>query len=174
MTDRIRAGIVGGGFMATVHARAIRRSGAVLSAVVSSTPERSREAAAVLGAESAADSLDQLLDSDVDGVKVIGPANLVSDMAADASQLYAKNLENLLGLLVSEEGELKRKGFSDRRLAELTGQTEHDLRNLRRRVRGRDAVLLLDVRECIQARRHGGTKARRGREESAFPSCPRA
>jgi proton-translocating NAD(P)+ transhydrogenase subunit alpha len=43
---------------------------------------------------------------DVDGVKVIGPANLVSDMAADASQLYAKNLENLLGLLVDEEGQL--------------------------------------------------------------------
>jgi NAD(P) transhydrogenase subunit alpha len=44
---------------------------------------------------------------DVGGVKVIGPDNLVSDMAADASQLYAKNLENLLGLLVTEEGELK-------------------------------------------------------------------
>ena len=43
----------------------------------------------------------------LDGVKVIGPDNLVSDMAADASQLYAKNLENLLGLLVSEEGELE-------------------------------------------------------------------
>jgi NAD(P) transhydrogenase subunit alpha len=40
------------------------------------------------------------------GVKVIGPSNLVSDMAADASQLYAKNLENLLGLMVTEEGEL--------------------------------------------------------------------
>jgi proton-translocating NAD(P)+ transhydrogenase subunit alpha len=44
---------------------------------------------------------------DVGGVKVIGPDNLVSDMAADASQLYAKNLENLLGLLVGEEGELR-------------------------------------------------------------------
>jgi NAD(P) transhydrogenase subunit alpha len=44
---------------------------------------------------------------DVDGVKVIGPDNLVSNMAADASQLYAKNLENLLGLLVDEEGGLK-------------------------------------------------------------------
>ncbi len=42
----------------------------------------------------------------VDGVKVIGPSNLVSDMAADASQLYAKNVENLLGLLVGEDGEL--------------------------------------------------------------------
>jgi H+-translocating NAD(P) transhydrogenase subunit alpha len=40
------------------------------------------------------------------GVKVIAPTNLPSDMAAHASQLYAKNVENLLGLLISEEGEL--------------------------------------------------------------------
>jgi NAD(P) transhydrogenase subunit alpha len=40
------------------------------------------------------------------GVKVIAPLNLPSDMAAHASQLYAKNVENLLGLLV-EEGKLK-------------------------------------------------------------------
>ena len=40
------------------------------------------------------------------GVKVISPVNLPSDMAAHASQLYAKNIENLLGLLV-QEGELK-------------------------------------------------------------------
>jgi NAD(P) transhydrogenase subunit alpha len=40
------------------------------------------------------------------GVRVIGPRNLASEMPAPASQLYAKNLENLLGLLVSEEGEL--------------------------------------------------------------------
>jgi len=44
---------------------------------------------------------------DVDGVRIIAPGNLPSDMAADASQLYAKNVENLLGLLVGEEGELK-------------------------------------------------------------------
>ena len=40
------------------------------------------------------------------GVKVIGPSNLASDMAAHASQLYAKNIENLLGLLIDEEGNL--------------------------------------------------------------------
>src|SRR3954453_17295658 len=40
------------------------------------------------------------------GVKVIGPANLASEMATNASQLYAKNVENLLGLLVTEEGNL--------------------------------------------------------------------
>ena len=31
-----------------------------------------------------------------DGVEVIGPRNLPSEMPAPASQLYAKNLENLL------------------------------------------------------------------------------
>jgi len=40
------------------------------------------------------------------GVKVLGPRNLASEMPAPASQLYAKNLENLLGLIVGEEGEL--------------------------------------------------------------------
>ncbi len=40
------------------------------------------------------------------GVKVIGPRNLPSEMPRPASQLYAKNLENLLGLLIGEEGEL--------------------------------------------------------------------
>jgi NAD(P) transhydrogenase subunit alpha len=41
------------------------------------------------------------------GVKVIAPSNLPSEMATDASQLYAKNIENLLGLLVDDEGKLK-------------------------------------------------------------------
>jgi H+-translocating NAD(P) transhydrogenase subunit alpha len=40
------------------------------------------------------------------GVKVISPVNLPSDMAAHASQLYAKNVENLLRLLLDEEGNL--------------------------------------------------------------------
>jgi NAD(P) transhydrogenase subunit alpha len=40
------------------------------------------------------------------GVKVMGPRNLASEMPVPASQLYAKNLENLLGLMVTEEGEL--------------------------------------------------------------------
>jgi NAD(P) transhydrogenase subunit alpha len=42
-----------------------------------------------------------------DGVKVIAPTNLPSEMATHASQLYAKNVDNLLGLLVAEDGSLK-------------------------------------------------------------------
>jgi proton-translocating NAD(P)+ transhydrogenase subunit alpha len=41
------------------------------------------------------------------GVKIIGPANLPSQMAGNASALYAKNLQNLVELLVDEEGNLK-------------------------------------------------------------------
>jgi H+-translocating NAD(P) transhydrogenase subunit alpha len=42
-----------------------------------------------------------------DGVRVIGPINLPSEMPVPASQLYAKNLENLLGLMITEEGTLE-------------------------------------------------------------------
>lgn len=41
------------------------------------------------------------------GVKVIGPRGLASEMPAPASQLYAKNLENLLGLIVGDDGAVK-------------------------------------------------------------------
>jgi proton-translocating NAD(P)+ transhydrogenase subunit alpha len=40
------------------------------------------------------------------GVRIIAPLNLASEMATHASQLYAKNVENLLDLLVSDEGRL--------------------------------------------------------------------
>jgi H+-translocating NAD(P) transhydrogenase subunit alpha len=40
------------------------------------------------------------------GVKILGPRNLASEMPVPASQLYAKNLENLLGLMITEEGQL--------------------------------------------------------------------
>ena len=41
------------------------------------------------------------------GVKIIGHANMPSRIAADASQLYARNLYNFLTLLVDKDGRLK-------------------------------------------------------------------
>jgi len=41
------------------------------------------------------------------GVKIIGHANMPSRIAADASQLYARNLYNFLTLLVDKDGKLK-------------------------------------------------------------------
>ncbi len=64
------------------------------------------------------------------GVKVISPVNLPSDMAAHASQLYAKNIENLLGLLVDEEGNLT-LNFEDEVVAGACITHEGSIRNER-------------------------------------------
>ena len=66
------------------------------------------------------------------GVRIIAPRNLPSDMAADASQLYAKNVENLLDLLVDEEGNLK-VDFEDEVLAGACITHEGEIRNDRAR-----------------------------------------
>jgi H+-translocating NAD(P) transhydrogenase subunit alpha len=66
------------------------------------------------------------------GVKVIGPANLPSQMAADASALYAKNLQNLVELIVDEEGNLK-LDFEDEIVAGACLTHEGEIKNERAR-----------------------------------------
>jgi H+-translocating NAD(P) transhydrogenase subunit alpha len=39
-------------------------------------------------------------------VKILGPLNVPSTMAEHASQLYSRNVESLLGLMISDEGQL--------------------------------------------------------------------
>jgi NAD(P) transhydrogenase subunit alpha len=63
------------------------------------------------------------------GVKVIGPVNLPSEMAPDASSLYARNLANLLELIV-DEGNLK-LDFSDEIVAGACLTHEGEIRNER-------------------------------------------
>jgi NAD(P) transhydrogenase subunit alpha len=67
---------------------------------------------------------------DVDGVKVIGPSNLPSAMPTHASQLYAKNLENLLKLMVDDGGGLK-LDFDDDIIAGACITHEGKIRNER-------------------------------------------
>jgi NAD(P) transhydrogenase subunit alpha len=69
---------------------------------------------------------------DEGGVKIVAPGNLPSDMATDASQLYAKNVENLLGLLVGDEGELK-LDFDDEIVAGATITHGGEIKNERAR-----------------------------------------
>ncbi|WP_232821776.1 Gfo/Idh/MocA family protein [Desertihabitans aurantiacus] len=70
----VGVGVVGGGFMASVHSRAARAAGATLVAVASSSPERSRAAAEQLGFASAASSVEELVaHPDVDVVHVCTP-----------------------------------------------------------------------------------------------------
>jgi NAD(P) transhydrogenase subunit alpha len=64
------------------------------------------------------------------GVKVIAPRNLASDMPAPASQLYAKNLENFIGLIVGENGELN-LDFDDEVVAGACLTHEGEIKNER-------------------------------------------
>lgn len=43
---------------------------------------------------------------DVNGIRIIGFSNIVSTIAADASALYAKNLQAFVGLLIDKDGKL--------------------------------------------------------------------
>ena len=63
------------------------------------------------------------------GVKIISPVNLPSDMAAHASQLYAKNLENFIDLITGE-GKLA-IDFSDEVVAGACITHEGEVRNER-------------------------------------------
>jgi predicted dehydrogenase len=70
----LTAGFVGGGFMADVHSRAARSARARLGGVVSSTPERSIEAATQLGIDHGYANLDELLaDPAIDVVHICTP-----------------------------------------------------------------------------------------------------
>jgi NAD(P) transhydrogenase subunit alpha len=66
------------------------------------------------------------------GVKVIAPLNLPSEMATHASQLYAKNVENLLKLLVDDGGNLS-LDFDDEIVAGACITHEGEIRNERAR-----------------------------------------
>jgi NAD(P) transhydrogenase subunit alpha len=71
------------------------------------------------------------------GVKVVGPRNLASEMPVPASQLYAKNLENLVKLLIDDEGTLK-IDFEDDIVEAAVITYDGQIRN--ERAAGRDAA----------------------------------
>jgi NAD(P) transhydrogenase subunit alpha len=66
-----------------------------------------------------------------DGVKLIGPVNLPSEMASDASALYAKNLQNLVEL-ITDEGALT-IDFEDEIVAGACLTHEGEIKNERAR-----------------------------------------
>lgn len=108
MSDQLRAGIVGVGFMGTVHARAIRRSGGIVSRIVGSNPGSSRAAAARVDAVHTTDSLEELLAAeDVDVVHICTPnsthAPLVRAVLAAGKHVVC---EKPLGVDVSEAADL--------------------------------------------------------------------
>lgn len=76
MTPPLRSAIIGPGMVGAVHANAVRRAGGDLAAVCASSPQRSRDAAAQLGAGRAA-TAEEICDADdVDVVHVCTPNSL--------------------------------------------------------------------------------------------------
>ncbi|NUT72183.1 Gfo/Idh/MocA family protein [Pseudarthrobacter sp. C4D7] len=74
MTFQLRAGIIGTGFMGSVHAHAVRAAGGVVTAVAGSSKGSAEAAASVLGAQAAAESADALIArADVDVVHICTP-----------------------------------------------------------------------------------------------------
>ncbi len=81
----IRAGFVGGGFMATVHSRAARAARAELTGGASSSANRARDAAQRLGFATAFDSLGDLLAApDIDVVHICTPNTTHAEIARAA------------------------------------------------------------------------------------------
>jgi predicted dehydrogenase len=78
----VRFGIVGTGFMARVHAHAVRAGGGSVTRLAGSSPERAKEAAGRLYVAEVAASVEELVESpDVDVVSVCTPNHLHGPMA---------------------------------------------------------------------------------------------
>lgn len=85
MADRLRAGIIGSGFMGRVHAHAVRIAGGEVVAVAGSSPAAAADAVDRLRAERAANtSADLIGSSDIDVVHVCTPNGTHRDLVAAA------------------------------------------------------------------------------------------
>jgi predicted dehydrogenase len=82
MTHRLRAGIIGPGFIGTVHARAVMAAGGVLTRVAASTFEQAANAADRLMIDHAAASAEELITADdVDVVHICTPNSTHAPLA---------------------------------------------------------------------------------------------
>jgi predicted dehydrogenase len=109
------AALVGGGFAAASHLDALRRvDGATPLGVLTSSPERSREAAARLGLERSYGSLDELLaDQDIDVVHNCTPNrlhHLVTTAALDAGKHILSEKPLAFDLAEAEELAARARG----------------------------------------------------------------
>jgi predicted dehydrogenase len=87
MGQLMRAGLVGTGFIGSVHARSLRAAGITLAGVASSTPERAEAAARHLGADRAfASALELVQSPGIDVVHIATPNHLHFELTLAALQ----------------------------------------------------------------------------------------
>jgi len=87
MTRTLRAGIIGAGFMAVVHAKAIRNAGHELIAIASSSAETAASAATKLNVANVYSTWQELVDSDlVDVVHICTPNEFHAEIAIAAAK----------------------------------------------------------------------------------------
>jgi predicted dehydrogenase len=85
MASRIRAGIIGAGFMGSVHAHAVRAAGGTVTRVAVSDATRAEEAAALLGAaQGSRVAYDLIADDQVDVVHICTPNSTHAALAEAA------------------------------------------------------------------------------------------
>ncbi|MFB0838913.1 MULTISPECIES: Gfo/Idh/MocA family protein [unclassified Arthrobacter] len=85
MTSQLRAGIIGTGFMGSVHAHAVRAAGGEVVAVAGSSQASAEAAAPALGARTAAESPEALIArADVDVIHICTPNATHADLARKA------------------------------------------------------------------------------------------
>jgi predicted dehydrogenase len=83
----LRVGMIGGGFMATVHSRAARAAGATLTTLASSNPQKAERAAAQLGFTGPAPSAEAIFaDPQIDVVHICTPNATHAALALAAIQ----------------------------------------------------------------------------------------
>ncbi len=83
MSRRVGVGIVGTGFIAHVHAAAVRAAGGEVVAVVGSGPETTEQGAESMGARRAASDIEEMVAApDIDVVHVCSPNNTHVEMAS--------------------------------------------------------------------------------------------
>lgn len=109
--ERLRAGIIGAGFIGAVHARAVHTLGQDLGGVAASSPARSRAAAAALGARAAFDTAEELAAAPgIDVVHICTPNALhapLTRIALDAGKHVV--LEKPVGIGTAEIADLVRR-----------------------------------------------------------------
>ncbi|MGM9472425.1 Gfo/Idh/MocA family protein [Pseudarthrobacter sp. YS3] len=85
MTFQLRAGIIGTGFMGSVHAHAVRAAGGEVMAVAGSSQASAEAAVSALGARTAAESPEALIArADVDVIHICTPNATHADLARKA------------------------------------------------------------------------------------------